>query len=81
MEKSLDIARVFWRDSSLFITQHGEEVELLAKEIESIGFVIKNNKDVLAITGDLIEGEKRRTLVIPKENITALYINDKLVKK
>ena len=44
--------------------------------IESVGFVIQEDKHKIVLAGDLVDDEYRRVIVIPKENI----VNGKLHK-
>lgn len=37
--------------------------------IESVGFVIQEDKEKIVLAGDLVDDEFRRVIVIPKENI------------
>lgn len=61
----MDIARVYWRDSRMFITQHDKDEKLEVCHLESVGFLLKNTDNEIVLVGDIIEGEFRRTLVIP----------------
>jgi hypothetical protein len=53
----------------MYITQSSlEEIEGVC-EITSVGFVVDERTDCIVLAGDLVDGEYRRVLVIPKENI------------
>lgn len=62
------IRKIKWRDSRLHIEQEPMQ-DFKVCVIESIGFVIKEDKDILVLAGDLVDDEFRRVIVIPKENI------------
>lgn len=72
----MKIARVYWRDSRMYITQHDDKEKLEVCHIESVGFMLKNTNFEIVLVGDLIDGEFRRTLIIPKENIANLYLDE-----
>jgi len=66
--KTPKIKTVKWRDSNLYITQtNGDDLEVSI--IESTGYLIQETEDRIVLAGDLVNGEYRRVLVIPKENI------------
>ena len=65
----MKIAHVYWRDSRMYITQCGDEEKFEICHIESSGFLLKETNNEIVLAGDLIDGENRRVLVIPKENI------------
>jgi len=66
---SMEVKTVKWRDSRMYITQSSlEEIEGVC-EITSVGFVVDERTDCIVLAGDLVDGEYRRVLVIPKENI------------
>lgn len=66
MEK---IKRIKWRDSNMFITQEARNTDWKVAVIESVGFVIREDKDNIVLAGDLLDEDVRRVIVIPKENI------------
>lgn len=61
--------KIKWRDSRMYLTQELKDSNWDVCEIESIGFVIYEDKKVIVLAGDLFEENVRRTLVIPKENV------------
>ena len=64
----MKIKSVKWRDSNLYITQtDGEDLNVAI--LESVGYVVEDTKDKLVLAGDLVDGEYRRVIVIPRENI------------
>jgi hypothetical protein len=66
----MTIKKVKWRDSRLHIQQEPPQ-EWSVCIIESVGYLIQEDKDKVVLAGDLIEGEYRRVIVIPTENIVA----------
>jgi hypothetical protein len=70
----MKIAEVYWRDSRMFITQCGKDEDFSVCDMHSVGFVISQDEDKIVLTGDLVDDEYRRVLIIPKENIVNLYI-------
>lgn len=65
----MNIRKVKWRDSRMYITQTTKDENWSVCEIESVGFLIKETKDYIVLAGDILEEDIRRTIVIPKENI------------
>lgn len=61
---------VRWRDSSMYITQVSKEHNFEVETIISTGFLVKETKDKIILAGDVLtNGDVRRVIVIPKENI------------
>lgn len=52
----------------MYIAQHDRDLDYEVCVIESVGFVIEENKDYVVLAGDLVDDEVRRTIVIPREN-------------
>lgn len=73
------VITIKWRDSNLYITQTSKE-DLEVATIESTGFVIEETEDRLILAGDLVNGEYRRVLVIPRENIINVEIEKDYIK-
>ena len=68
-KNNLKVKQVRWRDSKLYITQEEKEIDWSICIIESIGFLVKEDKDKIVLAGDIVEGDVRRVIVIPRENI------------
>lgn len=66
MEK---IVRVSWRDSRLYIRQCEKDDDFAYCVLFSVGFVIQEDKEQIVLSGDLVDGDVRRVIVIPRENI------------
>jgi len=64
----MKIRKIKWRDSRLFIQQEPTQ-NFDVCVIESVGFVIQEDKKKIVLAGDLVDDEYRRIIVIPKENI------------
>jgi hypothetical protein len=64
----MKVRRIKWRDSRMYIAQHDRDLDYEVCVIESVGFVIEENKDYVVLAGDLVDDEVRRTIVIPREN-------------
>jgi superfamily I DNA and RNA helicase len=64
----MKIKSIKWRDSKMYITQC-EMQDFTPEIIESVGYVIQEDKTKIVLAGDLINSEFRRVIVIPKENI------------
>lgn len=64
------LRQVFWRDSRMYITQISREEDFKIAEICSVGYLVKETKDSIVLAGDVLDdGEIRRVIIIPKENI------------
>lgn len=65
-----ELRTVRWRDSKMYLTQYNKEDDFRVSVIYSTGFVISEDKKQLVLAGDVVdEGDIRRVIVIPKENI------------
>lgn len=58
-----------WRDSRMYITQCDKNDDFDVCVIYSTGFVISEDKKKVVLAGDVVDGDIRRVIVIPKENI------------
>lgn len=76
----MKVAKVYWRDSNMYLTQTPKDTKFEIGHFESIGFVLESDKDKIVLAGDLIDDECRRVIVIPRENIANLYIDGKKIK-
>jgi hypothetical protein len=65
----MQIKRIKWRDSRMYITQCPKDEDWEVSEITSVGFVIYEDKNKIVLAGDLLDEDIRRAIVIPKENI------------
>jgi hypothetical protein len=65
-----DLVEIKWRDSNMHITQCNQEDEFKVAVITSIGQLVKIQDDAVVLAGDILDdGEIRRVIVIPEENI------------
>jgi len=62
------VKKIKWRDSRMYMVQEPQQ-DFEVCVIESVGFVIQEDKTKIVLAGDLVDGEFRRVIVIPKENI------------
>lgn len=65
----MKIRKVRWRDSRLYITQEPDPTLYDVCVVESIGYVVREDKSKIVLAGDIVDGEFRRVIVIPKENL------------
>lgn len=66
----MKIKTIIWRDSNMYITQCGVDEKFKVSLITSCGFVVSENKEKIVLAGDVLDdGDLRRVIVIPKENI------------
>jgi hypothetical protein len=66
----IKIKRVKWRDSCVLRDQQTIDADFDVAIMESVGFVLQEDAKKLVLAGELLEnGNARRTIVIPKENI------------
>jgi hypothetical protein len=65
----MKITRVRWRDSRMYITQESRDADFDVTVIENIGFVLEESRDHIVLAGNLVDGDVRRVIVIPRENI------------
>lgn len=64
-----ELVEIKWRDSRMYIEQCNQDDELDICVISSVGYKIKETKNVITLAGDLVDGDIRRVICIPKENI------------
>ena len=69
MTKEFKPIVIKWRDSKMYITQCNVADEFEVCEITSVGFKVSEDKNQIVLAGDLVDGDIRRVIVIPKENI------------
>jgi hypothetical protein len=63
------VKRVRWRDSRLMIHQEPPDADFSVCIIDSVGFVLHEDKDRIVLAGDLVEDDVRRVISIPRENV------------
>jgi hypothetical protein len=63
------IYKIKWRDSSMYHSQEDNDYPFEISVFESIGFLIKEDKEKIVIARDILSTESRSVLCIPKENI------------
>ena len=62
--------QVTWRDSNQYFEQCKKDLDFEVSVLQTIGFLISEDKTKLVLSGDLVDEEDcRRIIVIPKENI------------
>jgi len=49
--------------------------------IKSIGYLISKDKEKYVIAGDIVDGDIRRVIVIPKENVIKIYYPNEIPTK
>jgi hypothetical protein len=65
----MKIKTIKWRDSRMYIEQQSQKDEFDVCIIQSVGYVIHEDKEKVVLAGDILETDARRVIVIPKENI------------
>jgi predicted membrane protein len=68
----MTIREVIWRDSRLYIHQEPITEPWSYETIHSVGYIVSEDDEQIVLTGDLIDKDVRRTIVIPKENIISI---------
>jgi hypothetical protein len=64
------LKQIKWRDSKLYLTQCNKEDNFKVAEICSVGYLVKEDKNSITLAGDVLDdGDIRRAIIIPKENI------------
>lgn len=64
------LVEIKWRDSNLHLTQCNEEDDFEVAIITSVGQLVKVQDKAVVLAGDMLDdGEIRRVIVIPEENI------------
>lgn len=64
------LTSVKWRDSRMYITQCNKDDKFEVSEILSVGYIVKEDSKSITLAGDVIDdGDIRRVIIIPKENI------------
>lgn len=67
------MVKIKWLDSNIYNEQGSINDDLKIATIESVGYLLKENEDSIAIARDLIGDDSRGTLVIPKVCILERY--------
>lgn len=65
----MKVLKIIWRDSSMYHVQGDSNYPFEVSVFESVGFLLKENKDSFVIARDIIGDESRSVIIIPKENI------------
>lgn len=65
----MKIQKIIWRDSHRYMYQMEVTEEVNIVTIETVGFLVKEDKKMVMLAQDDIEGEVRGVICIPKENI------------
>lgn len=64
------LKQIRWRDSQMYLTQSNKEDTFEVSIICSVGYVVSEDKSKIVLAGDVLDnGDVRRVIVIPKENI------------
>lgn len=70
MKNKGKLKQVRWRDSQMYLTQTNKEYNFDIATICSVGYVVSEDKHKIVLAGDVLDdGDIRRVIVIPKENI------------
>ena len=72
----MKILYIKWRDSRRYTYQMETTEDFSICEIHTIGFVVNENSKQYVLCQDIIEGDIRGVIVIPKENV----ISTKIIK-
>lgn len=65
-----DLVEIRWRDSNMYLTQCNVDDDFTVATMLSIGQLVKVMDDAIVLAGDILDdGEIRRVIVIPIENI------------
>lgn len=64
----------------MYITQCDDKDDFDVCRMRSVGYLIKETDGEFVLAGDLVDGEYRRVIIIPKENVQNVYHNGKLLK-
>jgi hypothetical protein len=72
--REMTVRRIRWRDSRMYIVQEAIDEDFAVAILDSVGFVIHEDREKVVLAGDLLERDVRRVLVIPKENIVSSEI-------
>lgn len=64
----METRKIKWRDSRIYSYQEPLK-DFTFCEIESVGYVIQEDKTKIVLARDLIDDDFRGIIVIPKENI------------
>lgn len=66
------IVRIIWRDSRRYTYQMETSERFDVCEIETVGFLVKEDKKQYVLCQDLIDDDVRGVIVIPKENVVKI---------
>ena len=72
------IVKVKWRDSNCQWSQHEKDFDLKVEVLESVGWLLRENDDHVAICQDILiameTNDVRGQTVIPKENVLSIEV-------
>jgi len=71
--RAIGVWKIKWRDSQLYFTQESTEGKWEVSEVDSVGYIIAEDDDKIVLAGDVINGDVRRIIVIPRENVIKVY--------
>lgn len=64
------VEQIMWRDSNIYNAQEDKDFDFKVAIFCSVGYVVRETKDSIILAGDVLDnGDVRRVIVIPKENI------------
>jgi hypothetical protein len=66
----MKIVKINWRDSNMYHEQGKSDYPFEVSTFESVGFLLKRDKDKAVIARDVLKDDSRSVLCIPNENIT-----------
>lgn len=70
----MKIAHITWTDSHRYTYQMENDEPVHFVTIETIGWLVKQDKNQVVLAQDDIEGDIRGVIVIPRENIIKIKI-------
>lgn len=65
----MKIVQIRWRDSHRYLYQMESGAEVEVQDIDTVGFLVRTEKDAYVLAQDDIDGDIRGVIVIPKENV------------
>lgn len=81
LPQNMKPVKIRWRDSRRYMYQMDADDPTSVCEVETVGFLVRKEKNAYVLAQDDIEGDIRGVITIPKENVLKVTFLHTYTKK